>query len=353
MTARRNISTNYTLQLQADANYGTVELAGSKETVSLVFANGSTAPINPKADTWIVIHGWEGSPSMYRGLSSALQSKRTQVLALDWSGPASSDLLTAFAWASPVGQFAADTLTRWGLPTSRINVVGHSLGGLVAGALAANVDGGVNRVVALDPATDPFAWTVDYSADSQFSLAFIGSSFSTSAAAATADESFKIDVGDFTSIFSHMAVVDLFTSIVTSNKTATPDPISRLLAFDRLTPTADQPWKTDAYSDDFEGTIVGRQSRQHLVPRHAQVRLRDIGEDRNGQSIGHLKRKRQRPRPPSEAEASAPASRAGTAPRARIRRLSRNRPRPHPPSEAEVSAPAYPAGTAPAPASAV
>ena len=88
-------------------------------------------------------------------------------------------------WAPAVAQWAVDKLKSWGIPSSKINLMGHSLGALVADQLAKKISGGVNKIVALDPATDipGTSFTgVDFAADSQFSLAFVGSTWSTPAA---------------------------------------------------------------------------------------------------------------------------------------------------------------------------
>jgi pimeloyl-ACP methyl ester carboxylesterase len=249
---------------------GTVSLGNERLPVSLVRTNGKPARLFANRETWVVIHGWQQSPdaAYIDELGDALQarSKRIQVVMLDWSSPADRSLLEAYSWASAVGDWAAGQLEAAGVPTGRINVVGHSLGGFVANEVARNVESGVSRIVALDPATDPFAFTVDYAEHSQYSMAFIASSYSTTPAAFTADSAFRVNVGSFNSIVSHMNVVRLFTTMVERNDSGKPDRISRLFDVKRLSPKVNQPWRTDAYSGGFEGVITGRSSGGDWTP---------------------------------------------------------------------------------------
>ncbi len=249
--------TSYRLALRDDLNWGTVTLGGSHSSVGLYAASGSTGAISTGLDTWVFIHGWMGSPGEYSDLTDALRqsSKNVQVLVLDWSKPASSDMMTAFSWADPVGQWAADKLTQWGLPAAKINVISHSMGGYVADILADDLPAGVNRQIALDPATPWPLGNTDYAAHSQFSLSLITGSLSTPQAALTADETFQVNIG--VPILTHMEVADLFTTMLEENNSGSPDAVSRLFALNRLSQSVAQPWETDGYSDGYEGTLSG------------------------------------------------------------------------------------------------
>src|SRR5262249_16207171 len=148
-------------------------------------------------------------------------TKKDQVVLLDWSSAADDlSIFNAAGWVPAVAKFAKDTLSRWGIAGSQVNIAAHSLGGLLADRLAHDFSGGVNRIVALDPATDLagiFISGVDYADRSKFSIGFIASSHATPEAAATADLTFKASVGQFDSFDAHSNVVDLFASMLRAN----------------------------------------------------------------------------------------------------------------------------------------
>jgi pimeloyl-ACP methyl ester carboxylesterase len=278
--------TSYTLQLVADLNYGFAKLGGERREIGLNFANGSTKPILANRDTWIIIHGWLGDPegnSLPR-LAEAIagQSKRNQVLMLDWSSAAAdANLLDAAAWTPAVANFVRARLTQWGVPTGRINLAAHSLGALVADDIAGDVSGGVNRIIAMDPATDLpglFISGTDFADHSRFSVAFLGSAFATPEAAATADEAFKLNVGDPGLDLTHGNVVDLVASMIDANNSQDPDRISRLFAVNQLVQPSSRPFKPDAFSDDFEGTITGEESGGHWFAKTFVYKSRATGK---------------------------------------------------------------------------
>ncbi len=250
-------SSAYRMQLQADVNWGTIGSGSDTKHVGLVFSNDSSQPINKKKETWVLIHGWfaPGRAIALSKLAGAVDknSKTDQVLLLDWSDAASTaNVFDAASRAPAVAQWAADKLKSWGFASSRINIIGHSLGALVGDMLASKLSGGVNRMAMLDPATDipgTFFSGVNFAAHSQYSLGFVGSNYATPAAAATADESFEVNVGPKDSIVTHSNVVDLFASIVTGSVKKKPDPIGKLFRLDSLKPGAARPFKKDAFGN--------------------------------------------------------------------------------------------------------
>ncbi len=259
-------SSAYRLQLQADLNWGKIGSGSNQKDVSLVFANDSSQPINRKKETWILIHGWEapGRPIALSRLAGAVDnnSRTDQVLLLDWSDAASTvNVFDAAMWAPAVAQWAVNKLKSWGIASSKINLIGHSLGALVGDQLAKGISGGVNRMVALDPATDIPGTSfsgVDFAADSRFSLAFVGSNYATPSAAATADESFEMNVGPKDSLITHSNVVDLYASMIASSNRKRPDAVSKLFDLDKLTPDTPQPWSKNAIDGSYEGIIEGQ-----------------------------------------------------------------------------------------------
>ncbi|HEV8292006.1 MAG TPA: pre-peptidase C-terminal domain-containing protein [Tepidisphaeraceae bacterium] len=259
-------SSPYRIALQADLNWGKIGNGSNQKDISLVFANDSSQPISRKKETWILIHGWSapGRPIALTRLADAVDknSRTDQVLLLDWSDAASTtNVFDAAMWTPAVAQWAADKLASWGISASKINLMGHSLGGLVADRLSSEISGGVNKIVALDPATDIPGTSfsgVDFAADSRYSVAFVGSNYATVSAAATADETFQMNVGPKDSLVTHSNVVDLLASIIVSSTRRRPDAVSKFFDLDKLTPSAKPPFAKNAFNGVYEGIIDGQ-----------------------------------------------------------------------------------------------
>jgi pimeloyl-ACP methyl ester carboxylesterase len=191
----------------------------------------SPGMINPSKQTWIVIHGRKSSsintsggniPRLAQAIAS--QQKDDQVLVLDWSDAARDPDLPdyhAFShedWIEPVAEWAATALTTYGFSGSSLNLVGHSWGGSMTDEIAKRVPGGVNTIVALDPAENggidvgqvlriaggsynpelkfglPSA-QINFARDSKFSWAFHTSLDGSELTPTSAHESFVVDTG--------------------------------------------------------------------------------------------------------------------------------------------------------------
>ncbi|XP_078032903.1 pancreatic triacylglycerol lipase-like [Augochlora pura] len=117
---------------------------------------------DPKKPTKLVTHGWvnsEGSDAFRLIRDAYLQHGDFNVIAIDWS----TITLRPYIWATKrvvmVAQYSAsmiDFLQSQGMNLSQLTVVGHSLGGHVAGLSAHYAKGQVANVVALDPALPEF-----------------------------------------------------------------------------------------------------------------------------------------------------------------------------------------------------
>lgn len=262
----------YKLSLAADGNWGTVTSGSDRRAVGLVWADGSTRRIRSDRETWITIHGWNSNPDglAISHLGRALQGRgKVQVLELDWSSASKTpNIVSAAGWTDEVGEFVADRLASWGLTTSEINLAGHSLGGLVADRIADEVSGGVNRILAIDPATDLpglFISGTNYAQNSRYSVGFLASSYATPEAAATADEAFRVNIGTFNSLVTHSNVVDFVADMIERVNAGSPDRISVLFDPDALT-SAKRPFRANAYEGGFEGTINTRRSGSDWQP---------------------------------------------------------------------------------------
>src|SRR5436853_75321 len=158
------------------------------------------ARIDASATTWIVIHGRLDSSgtSEIQALAAAIknhaiknQRSNDQVLLLDWESAARETAVFGLfsngeQWIQPVGRAAASALMHYGFAGSKINLVGHSWGAYVADELAEGIqlaegiNGGVDVIVALDPAASTIGseynpndrGTIDFRTHSKFSVAF-------------------------------------------------------------------------------------------------------------------------------------------------------------------------------------
>jgi pimeloyl-ACP methyl ester carboxylesterase len=242
-------------------------------SVTLTRADGDTGrSILARRETWIVIHGLGGSADApdIRALARAVDgaSWRDQVLLVDWrhlafSTPEDGSLAEANAQAT--ANVIARKLRQRGFKAGRINLIGFSMGALVADRIAKNLHdrGGVNRIVALDPAapvvgTKPNGLSrraeVDLAGDSQYALAFHGADKSSPfGTVTTADDTILIENIGTARQVKHQAVLDLFTVMTQRNDTASADPISRVFSLTRIKGGAMPTWRKDRLGAEEPG----------------------------------------------------------------------------------------------------
>jgi pimeloyl-ACP methyl ester carboxylesterase len=262
---KRAENTSYALTLQADLNYETVQIDGKAYDIGLTRADGTSAAIVPDRETWVVIHGWQSTPKATHRVATAIQaaSKRVQVLELDWSQAAADINVAAVALrVADVGAFVARKLAGWDIPGGSINLVGHSLGGYMTDEVARRVSGGVNRVVALDPATPTVAGvdvsSTNYAAHSKYSIAFVGSNFAQLNAARTADETVTLDVGKWSSFAAHSNVRELFATMVEqNNRRGRGDAVSGLFSLKAINSAQARGFRRDGLGTGYEAHLVG------------------------------------------------------------------------------------------------
>ena len=253
-------------------------------------------------ETYVLIHGFKNDSTdtaTIAELAKQIGSPKDQggegkqVILIDWKDAAEA-LQPAFAaeWISDVAAFASDVLKRiWKIDNANINLIGHSLGTLVASEIGLdlgtedkdvlnseyrrnpNIDRAkrINTLIALDPPGDattiPFIGydlskerngtqsPVDFNKVSNFSRAFWGSLLAGDGLgkpefAATADESIYVDfkLPEFNlflnrdqqnPLASHGNIVNLFNNLLKSN-----DNIGSL--FQLNTPKHTE-WQEDAF----------------------------------------------------------------------------------------------------------
>lgn len=271
---KRAADTPYKLTLQADLNSASVAIDGATYTLSLNRADGSTAPIVTDRETWVVIHGWLSTPSATHRLADAIDasSKRNQVLELDWSQAALDENVVAVALrVADIGAWAAAKLNDWGIPGGLLNLAGHSFGGYMTDEIARRISGGVDRIVALDPATPSLGGFdlsgTNYAVHSKYSIAFVGSDFGNLPAAATADETINVNVGDRSSLATHGNVRELFTTMTEQNNGRNHDRISPRFSLKAIrSASAARPFLDDALGDGVDASIGGRRSGGTWTP---------------------------------------------------------------------------------------
>jgi pimeloyl-ACP methyl ester carboxylesterase len=263
---KRAANTSYALTMQADLNYETVAIDGKSYDLGLTRADGLSRQIEADKETWVVIHGWQSGPDAVHRVAAAIQaaSDRVQVLELDWSQAAADLNAAAVALRVPdVGAFVARKLGDWGIAGTNVNLVGHSFGGYMADEIARRVSGGVNRVVALDPAAPVVAGVdlsgTNYAAHSKYSLAFVGSNYAHLSVARTADETVTLDVGKWTKFASHTNVRALFATMVEQNNGRHGDAISRAFSLKAIGSGDARGFRHDGLANGYEATLVGRE----------------------------------------------------------------------------------------------
>ncbi|WP_413176349.1 Calx-beta domain-containing protein [Anabaena azotica] len=229
--------------------------------------------------TWIIIHGMDSNPNGVQNLSESISGYKEgdQILTLDWSeGAKSNQLLIPLpgigaSFIESAAYFAARTLINWGISSTNINLVGHSLGAYVAAEIAKRMPGGfVNRIVALDPAKElPTGYnseSVDFDAESLFSWAFYGSNLGSSQRAITANNSFTMGFGTSWNIGNHGYVKDVFAYLVRQSYENPNNSVSKFFDLDRMNSSVSQPWRLNEFND-FGGNLIGGQYEGRIEAR--------------------------------------------------------------------------------------
>ena len=266
---------SYRLGITAQVTHGRISDGDQSYRVGLEWLDGSMSRVlSAKKPVWIVIHGWNSSPGgrAISHLADAIEADNgnDQVLMLDWSeAVATGALVDAVVRAPDVARFVADSLGAWGFKGSSVSVAGHSLGGYAADWIGREFAGGVDKIVAMDPATPDRPGQLisgtDFAKHSQFSIALHASSYGSPEAAATADIALRTNVGPYNSIVTHSDVVDLYANMIASATGKKGDAISKLLDLPKLSPAVAKPWRANAYAGGFDGILTARKNGAEWV----------------------------------------------------------------------------------------
>ncbi len=186
------------------------------ETIDITLEAIDGQPITDKP-TWIVIHGNQSNADNMSHLANAIKSNdpNSQVLTLDWEDGARDGFLVNSHWMQPVAQAARNVLKDLGISNDNINLAGHSLGAYISYYIAESTPGGINNMIALDPATQIPAGErtsdIDFSDYSNWSWGFYGSSSGSNVKAATADEYFQMFFHKNDGILSYLNPINWVT----------------------------------------------------------------------------------------------------------------------------------------------
>jgi len=219
----------------------------NKEAQPIYIESIDNQPITDKP-TWLVTHGNANDARDMDKLANAIKSNdpNSQVLTLDWSSAAKNDgfaegLSKSTPWIQPVAQAARNLLTDLGISNQNLNLVGHSLGTYVSWEIAKSTPGGVNNIIALDPATQiPGGYetsNINFADFSNWSWGFYGSNYGSDRKAATADEYFSMSFEpDSSTSAKHGFVHEAFADMLEQN--------NNLWSLNRMN-SWNKPWVTD------------------------------------------------------------------------------------------------------------
>lgn len=267
---------------------GDTLLGKESHNISIEWADGMSKTFNPNKSTWIVIHGLQmnlpkgdilDQLTDIKNLASSVDgfSPDDQVLVLDWRSAAYSpginyrgdfnipNPVVALSWINAAATWTADILKQFGITTPNINLIGHSFGSYVASSIAADITGGINRIIALDPGNLEIGGNkykqTNFSDNSRWSWAFYGSGFGDQDRARTADESFIIDFPFYTQFpdipgvnKGHGAVEQFFTAMLNQANDKQHYSNADIFGLDRMNSIA-KPWKID-YSTNWEAKLI-------------------------------------------------------------------------------------------------
>lgn len=126
-------------------------------------SNIKNTPFDSDKPTLFVIHGWKNqfNSDICIKIKEALLPKfDVNLFVVDWSSIAQEDYSTAVEALIPVAKYIAEFVKllkdNFGLKLSNLKIVGHSLGGHLAGVVGKQFGGEVSEITGLDPAGPNF-----------------------------------------------------------------------------------------------------------------------------------------------------------------------------------------------------
>jgi hypothetical protein len=228
--------------------------------VALFDASGHPATINRHAAVWFLVHGDNMSESGMTDLATAvknqLDSSQWQVLIVDWSKLAAAGNTSTSAAA--VGDRVAAMIKASRVPTSRVNLIAFSSGGIVIDEIAKDLKtrtAQVNRIVGIDP----FSKTANYAAESSYSIAFCGrDAEGKTAASLSADDAVALTGLTGTAMQQHGDVFSVVTTIWKRDAgeiSKGNDHVSPLFSIQKILSGSIAPWRHGVYFEGFEAEM--------------------------------------------------------------------------------------------------
>jgi pimeloyl-ACP methyl ester carboxylesterase len=212
-------------------------------------------------ETWLIFHGWNGHASNFHDLAKAIEeydgirgAGADQVLVVDWEAARTglTSLNAAATWIDTVAEAVKNAIVTWGISGSKINLVGHSLGAYVAYEVSERL-GGINRLVALNPATTTAGGydmnQVNFSRYSNWSWSFWHNNTTDSGkASVTADEAFVLDLPFANVNEGHGAAKKLWTNML-RDRHGNKAYINSYFGLEDIGKSAYKPWATSSLWD--------------------------------------------------------------------------------------------------------
>jgi pimeloyl-ACP methyl ester carboxylesterase len=236
--------------------------------ISLYSADGSSgAVINRHLALFVLVHGNDMTVSemvdMATAVKDQLPANQYQVLIVDWNQ--NVDALT-------IGSELAQTIQVSHIPTSRVNLIGYSLGGTVIGRTARDLKtktSEVNRIIAIDPASSKLE-AANYAADSEYSIAFCGNDgYAHTASSLSADDTVLLTGLSGDDLDRHAEVFTLVNNMWDDDADSSSlgdQAIDSLFSINTILRGKPAPWKANAFYSGFEAIMPCNENGGNSFP---------------------------------------------------------------------------------------
>jgi pimeloyl-ACP methyl ester carboxylesterase len=246
-------------------------------TVALYSAAGAPATIDAHKSVWFVFHGLAMSKDDMQPIGAAVQAQipDAQVLLVDWSALADPSVANTVrkqldnAWAT--ADWVAAKVKALGMPSSRVNMIGFSMGGQAEDRLALDLkkrSAQVNRIIAIDPSAPGVTVTASghkirqiptFADESAYSIAFSGADGPAFyRGALSADDAIVLTGLPADDMQRHLATYEAFTTMMQRDAgfiARGNDQVSGIFSIQNIL-TGNLPgWRKDAYDPGYEATL--------------------------------------------------------------------------------------------------
>jgi pimeloyl-ACP methyl ester carboxylesterase len=246
-------------------------------TVALYSASGAPASIDPHKSLWFVFHGLSMSKDDMEPIGAAVQAQvpGAQVLLVDWSALADSSVANTVrkqldnAWA--VADWVAARVKALGLPSSRVNMIGFSMGGQAEDRLALDLrkhSSQVNRIIAIDPSAPGVSVSASghktrqiptFADESAYSIAFSGNDGPAFyRGALSADDAILLTGLPDDGMERHLATFEAVTAMMQRDAgfiARGNDQVSGIFSVQNLLSGNLPAWRKDAYDPGWEAVV--------------------------------------------------------------------------------------------------